>query len=164
MVTIREFADKYNVKCKAVSHWFGVLRKNIDSVHWKYEGKPPCYYFDDYFSDLIKEKMSIVEETKVFKTEKNTRKRRTVDEMIADLEEQAKQIAERKKQLLARKTHEEQKKHTKLLFDVGKAICKVLREDTVEGDELSDNDVANFITFLEENKDEFLKALGRKRK
>lgn len=93
-----------------------------------------------------------------------TKKRRTVDERLADLDEQAKQIAEQRKKLLSQKSAEERKKRTKRLIELGGAVCKVLNEDSVEGDILNDDDVANLIAFLKNQNsrgDYFTKAMNR---
>lgn len=93
-----------------------------------------------------------------------TKKRRTVDEQLADLEQQAKQLAEKKKKLLAQKSSDERKKRTKRLIELGGAVCKVLNEDTIEGDALNDDDVANLIAFLKNQNsrgDFFTKAMHR---
>ena len=102
------------------------------------------------FSEVL-DQSSVTEETAEDKPK--TKKRRTVDEQLADLEQQAKQLAEKKKKLLAQKSSDERKKRTKRLIELGGAVCKVLNEDTAEGDVMNDNDVADLIAFLKKQND-----------
>lgn len=113
----------------------------------------------DRFDEEFTTQSSTLEEEK-----NKSKKRRTLDEQIAETEKQLKQLSERKKKLLAQKSSEERKKRTKRLIELGGAVCKVLNEDTVEGDVMNDTDVADLIAFLKTQNDRggyFTKAMKR---
>ena len=119
----------------------------------------------DEFNETPIEFSEVLNQSSVKREDKpKAKKRRTVDERLADLDEQAKQIAEQRKKLLSQKSAEERKKRTKRLIELGGAVCKVLNEDSVEGDILNDDDVANLIAFLKNQNsrgDYFTKAMNR---
>lgn len=74
--------------------------------------------------------------------------KRTVDERLAELQERKKQLEEQEKKLKSQKTKEERKKREHRLRKLGGAVFKVLNEDSVEGDIINENDVADLIAFL----------------
>lgn len=94
----------------------------------------------------------------------STTKRRTKQERLELLQEKQRQLKEQEKKLKAQLSNEERKKRTKNLIQLGGAVCKVLNEDTVEGDTITENDISNLIAFLKNQNargNYFTKAMQR---
>ena len=90
--------------------------------------------------------------------------RRTKQERLELLQEKQRQLKEQEKKLKAQLSQEERKKRTRNLIQLGGAVCKVLNEDTVEGDTITDSDISNLIAFLKSQNtrgDYFTKAMQR---
>ena len=80
------------------------------------------------------------------------------------MQEKQRQLKEQEKKLKAQLSQEERKKRTRNLIQLGGAVCKVLNEDTVEGDTITENDISNLIAFLKNQNtrgDYFTKAMQR---
>lgn len=113
------------------------------------------------FSEVLNHSSAIKETTE---DKPKVKKRRTASEKLAELEEQKRQIEEQIKKQKLTVSQEERKKRTKRLIELGGAICKILNEDTAEGDVMYDDDVANLIAFLKNQNsrgDYFTKAMNR---
>ena len=90
--------------------------------------------------------------------------RKSKQERLAELQEKQRQLKEQEKKLKAQLSQEERKKRTRNLIQLGGAVCKVLDEDTVEGDTITDSDISNLIAFLKNQNtrgDYFTKAMKR---
>ena len=90
--------------------------------------------------------------------------RKSKQERLAELQEKQRQLKEQEKKLKAQLSQEERKKRTRNLIQLGGAVCKVLNEDTVEGDTITDSDISNLIAFLKNQNtrdDYFTKAMQR---
>lgn len=71
-----------------------------------------------------------------------SRKKCSLDERIAELQEKQKQLRQQEKILKSKRSAEERKLRTKHLIEIGGAVYKVL------GREYQDGDVENLISFL----------------
>ena len=90
--------------------------------------------------------------------------RKSKQERLEELLEKQKQLKEQERKLRAQLSQEERKKRTRNLIQLGDAVCKILNEDTVEGDTITDNDISNLIAFLKNQNtrgDYFTKAMQR---
>ena len=90
--------------------------------------------------------------------------RKSKQERLAELQEKQKHLKEQERKLKAQLSQEERKKRTKNLIQLGGAVCKVLNEDTVEGDTITENDISNLIAFLKNQNTRgnyFTKAMQR---
>ena len=90
--------------------------------------------------------------------------RKSKQERLAELQEKQKHLKEQERKLKAQLSQEERKKRTRNLIQLGGAICKVLNEDTVEGDTITDSDISNLIAFLKNQNargNYFTKAMQR---
>ena len=90
--------------------------------------------------------------------------RKSKQERLAELQEKQRQLKEQERKLKAQLSQEERKKRTRNLIQLGGAVCKVLNEDTVEGDTITENDISNLIAFLKNQNtrdDYFTKAMQR---
>lgn len=90
--------------------------------------------------------------------------KKSYEEKLAILEEKEKQLKAQKQKLKTQHSKEERKKRTRYLIELGNAVCKVLNEDTVEGDRINNDDIDNFIVFLKTQNTRgnyFTKAMNR---